>query len=45
VLQEVLSGTLQVRFQLYNYVAFIPNRYPASVARINGTGMAAPSGF
>jgi len=27
VLQEVLSGTLQVRFQLYNYMAFIPNRY------------------
>jgi HK97 family phage major capsid protein len=27
VLQEVLSGTLQVRFQLYNYTAFIANRY------------------
>ena len=27
VLQEVLSGTLQVRFQLYSYVAFMPNRY------------------
>lgn len=27
VLQEVLSDTLQVRFQLYSYVAFIPNRY------------------
>lgn len=27
VLQEVLSDTLQVRFQLYSYIAFIPNRY------------------
>jgi len=27
VLQEVLSDTLQVRFQLYSYLAFIPNRY------------------
>lgn len=29
-LQEVLSGTLQVRFQLYNYMAFIPNRYQSA---------------
>ena len=27
VLQEVLSDTLQVRFQLFSYIAFIPNRY------------------
>jgi len=27
VLQEVLSGTLQIRFQLFNYMTFIPNRY------------------
>lgn len=27
VLSEVLSGNLQVRFQAYNYVAFMPNRY------------------
>ena len=27
VLQEILSNTLQVRFQIYNYVAFMPNRY------------------
>lgn len=45
VLQEVLSGTLQVRFQVYEYFAFIPNRYPQAVARINGTGLVAPSGF
>jgi hypothetical protein len=28
VLQEVLSGTLQVRFQLYNDVAVLPQRRP-----------------
>jgi HK97 family phage major capsid protein len=27
VLQEVLSDTLQVRFQLFSYMAFLPNRY------------------
>jgi HK97 family phage major capsid protein len=27
VLQEVLSGTLQARFQLYAYLASMPNRY------------------
>jgi HK97 family phage major capsid protein len=27
VLQEVLSDTLQIRFQLFSYIAFIPNRY------------------
>lgn len=27
VLSEVLSGTLQVRFQAYNYVAYMTNRY------------------
>lgn len=27
VLQEILSGTLQVRFQIYSYLAFLPNRF------------------
>jgi HK97 family phage major capsid protein len=27
VLQEILSGTLQIRFQIYSYWAFMPNRY------------------
>jgi hypothetical protein len=35
VLQEVLSGTLQARFQLYNYMAFIPNRYQNSTYSAN----------
>jgi HK97 family phage major capsid protein len=42
VLSEVLSGTLQVRFQLYNYVTLLV-RYGASISVIVGTGMAAPT--
>jgi hypothetical protein len=45
VLQEVLSGTLQVRIQLYNYVANIPNRRPTAISVISGTGMVPASGF
>jgi len=43
-LPEVLSGTLQVRFQIYNYVAFLL-RYAQALAIISGSGMAAPAGF
>lgn len=45
VLTEVLSGTLQVRIQLYNYVAFLPNRFPAAISAINGTGLVVQSGY
>ncbi|MDH6111925.1 HK97 family phage major capsid protein [Kitasatospora sp. MAP12-15] len=37
-LTEVLSGSLQVRFQLYNYVASLFNRYQAYSAVLTGTG-------
>lgn len=37
-LTEVLSGNLQVRFQLYNYVASIPNRYQAYADVSTGSG-------
>jgi len=43
VLPEVLSGTLTVRFQLYNYVAFMPDRRPEGTSVIAGTGLAAPT--
>lgn len=43
VLSEVLSGTLQVRFQAYNYLAFLV-RYGESIAVALGTGLAAPVG-
>lgn len=45
VLSEVLSGTLQVRLQVYNYVAFMPHRRPEAIAVISGTGLIAPTGF
>lgn len=43
VLPEILSGTLQIRFQVFNYFAFLV-RYGQSIAVIQGTGMAAPTG-
>jgi hypothetical protein len=43
VLPEVLSGTLQVRIQVYNYVAFLL-RYGQSLAIATGTGFSAPQG-
>jgi HK97 family phage major capsid protein len=45
VLPEVLSGTLQVRFQVFNYVAAMPHRLPKATGIITGTGLVAPSGF
>jgi HK97 family phage major capsid protein len=43
VLPEVLSGTLEVRFQVYNYVAFLV-RYGQSIVLAQGAGLAAPTG-
>lgn len=37
-LQEVLSGTLQVRFQVYSYIAFMANRYQDANGRIISYG-------
>lgn len=45
VLQEVLSGTMQVRLQVWNYAAFMPDRRPESIAVVSGTGLIAPTGF
>lgn len=42
VLPEVGSGTLTVRLQMYRYVASMPDRYPASIAVVTGTGLADP---
>jgi hypothetical protein len=41
-LAEVLSGTLQVRYQALQYAALVVKQ-PAAVARLSGTGLAAPS--
>lgn len=43
VLPEVGSGTLTVRLQVYGYLAFTAERYPASVSLITGTGLVPPT--
>ncbi|MFB7907650.1 phage major capsid protein [Kitasatospora sp. NPDC056076] len=45
VLPEILSGTLQVRLQIYNYAAFMPDRRPEQISVISGTGVIAPTGY
>jgi hypothetical protein len=39
VMPEILSGSLEVRFRLHAYCAFLPHRYPSSIAVLGGTGM------
>lgn len=43
VLDQVLSGTLQIRFQLVNYVAFLA-RYGQSIVIAQGAGLPQPKG-
>jgi hypothetical protein len=43
VLYEVLSGVLTVRIQLYNYAAFMADRYATATSSVTGTGLATPS--
>jgi HK97 family phage major capsid protein len=43
VFREVLSGSLGVRFRLYNYAAFLA-RYGQSIAIGSGSGFSAPTG-
>ena len=43
-LPEILSGTLQIRYQAYCYSAFMPNRFPVSLSILTGnTGLASPT--
>ena len=43
VLAEVLSGTLQVRLQLYSFSAFAGGRRPKTITRISGAGLIPPT--
>jgi HK97 family phage major capsid protein len=43
VLPDVGSGTLTVRLQVYGYLAFTAERFPAGITKISGTGLATPS--
>jgi HK97 family phage major capsid protein len=45
VYEEVLSGNLQIRVQVYGYFAFTAGRYPSATGVISGTGLAAPAGY
>lgn len=40
--EEVLSGNLQIRFQVWGYFAFLGNRYAKSIGKVTGTGLIAP---
>jgi hypothetical protein len=42
VLQEVLSGTLQIRIQAVGFSAFASSRRPKTIARISGAGARDP---
>lgn len=43
VFEETLSGTLQVRIQVYGYIAFTSDRYGKASSKITGTGLKAPT--
>lgn len=43
VLEEILSGSLGVRFQIYSYVAWTGGRLPQATAVVSGTGLTTPS--
>ncbi len=43
VLFETDADTLSVRLQVWEYLAFMGNRYPKSVSVISGTGLATPT--
>lgn len=40
---EVLSGTLEVRLQVYAYSYFVSGRYPSAITKVSGTGLVAPT--
>jgi HK97 family phage major capsid protein len=40
---SVLSGTLEVRLQVFAYSYFAANRYPKAISIISGTGLATPT--
>jgi HK97 family phage major capsid protein len=45
VLTEVLSGTLQVRLQVFAYSAFMAGRRPEAISVVSGTGLIPTAGF
>lgn len=45
VLQEVVSDTLQIRFQIWEYCAFMPHRRATSISIYNGASYKVQTGF
>lgn len=43
VFEQALTDKLQIRVQLYNYLAFSAGRLPKSVSTVEGTGLKAPT--
>jgi len=43
--KDVLSGTLEVRFQLRRTVAALLGRYPSGISKVTGVGMKVQEGF
>lgn len=43
IFEDVGSGTLTVRLQVYGYSAFLATVYPKAIAQISGTGLTAPT--
>lgn len=43
VYEQTLSGTLQIRLQVFAYSAFISGRQPTAITEIAGTGLKAPT--
>lgn len=44
-LPEILSGTLQIRFQVYAYSAFMAGRRPEAISVLSGTGFVPQAGY
>lgn len=43
ILQDVLSGTLTLRFQVYTYSSLFAGRYPTAISTIGGTSLVTPT--
>lgn len=41
--QETRATSLTVLFRVHGYLAFLPNRYPASICEVGGTALTAPT--
>ena len=42
VFEDVRSGSMTIRLQLFSYGAFCSDRYPKGLVQIVGTGLASP---